>query len=219
LPAPAATNPPTFDQTAFGRVSPNHDPANSGSYLRSIVQIGEITQDALDLYRTSTVGESWQSVQSVIARLTQELELWATALPEGLHFLHHRTAAGHRYEREQNTLEILYHSTRILTTRPCICRLDRRIRNQTVRSSEFNQRAALACVDSAKSIAGLLPEDPDKNTEVLYECGPWWGMVHTIMQSLVVLLLEMSFGEVHLSQDRQETLPSLKKLVRWLRAM
>lgn len=38
------------------------DTANSGSYLKNIVRWGEVTQDALDLYQASTVGESWLSM-------------------------------------------------------------------------------------------------------------------------------------------------------------
>ncbi|KAF2034350.1 hypothetical protein EK21DRAFT_56709, partial [Setomelanomma holmii] len=209
-------NSPTRTMSDYSTIAP--EPANSGSYLKNIIQLGEITQDALNLYTASTVGESWQGVQQIIDRLTEELEMWATSLPVGLNFFK-RGGSGHRYEREQNTLEILYHGTMILTTRPCLCRLDRRITNQTVQSTEFNHRTALACVKSAKAVARLLPEDPDMNLVALYEAGPWWVMVHTIMQSLVILLLEISYEAVYFPQDRQDVLPSLKKLVRWLRAM
>lgn len=50
--------------------------ANSGTYLRNVVQLCEITQDALDLYGTSTVGQSWQYIQQNIASLNEELEIW-----------------------------------------------------------------------------------------------------------------------------------------------
>lgn len=121
--------------------------------------------------------------------------------------------------REQNTLDILYHNTKILINRPCLCRLDRRIVNQTASSNDFNERAAITCVASAKAIATLLPEDPERHVVNLYESGPWWSMVHNIMQSLVVLLLEISLRGKHFPQDRHKIIPSLKKLVRWLRAM
>lgn len=144
--------------------------------------------------------------------------MWATGLPNEFVFFNKSQPSRSRYKQQQNTLEILYHNTRILVTRPCLCRLDRRIKDQTVRSSEFNQRAALACVDSAQSIAELLPDDPEKNLNILYEQGPWWNMVHTIMQSLIILLLELSNGTVQSAKTRA-IVTQLKKLVRWLRAM
>ncbi|KAH7078360.1 fungal-specific transcription factor domain-containing protein [Paraphoma chrysanthemicola] len=218
-PTSTAETPDSPTRTMSDYSTGSLEPANSGSYLKNIIQLGEITQDALNLYTASTVGESWQGIQRVIARLTEEIEVWATSLPDGLNFFKRTHGPGHRYEREQNTLELLYHGTMILITRPCLCRLDRRISNQTAKSSEFNQRTALTCVESAKAVARLLPAGVDIDLVALYEAGPWWSMVHTIMQSLVVLLLEVSYEAVFFPHDRQDVLPSLKKLVRWLRAM
>jgi hypothetical protein len=39
------------------------------------------------------------------------------------------------------------------------------------------------------------------------------------MQALTVLLLEISYEAIHFPHDRQDMVPSLKKLVRWLRVM
>ncbi|KAI8937846.1 hypothetical protein NX059_005536 [Plenodomus lindquistii] len=195
------------------------DSANSGTYLTNVVQLCEITQEALHLYGTSTVGQSWQSIQHTIASLNEELEVWAISLPDGLKFFDRRVIMGRQYIREQNTLEILYHNTKILINRPCLCRLDRRILNQTASSNDFNERAAATCVASAKGIAQLLSNDPGRHLASLYESGPWWSMVHNIMQSIVVLLLEISLRGKHFPEDRHEIIPPLKKLIRWLRTM
>lgn len=194
------------------------EPTNSGSYLKQFIQLGEIAQDALKLYTRSS-GESWQAIQGTIVRLGEEIDVWATSLPNGLDFDKRGTVAGHKYEREKNALEIYFHGTRILITRPCLCRLDRRTMSQSARLSEFNERVALNCVESAKSIARLLPNRQDLNALRLYESTPWWSIVHMIMQSLTVLLIEITNEADHSSYDVHEVLPSLKKLVRWLRAM
>ena len=195
------------------------EPANSGSYLKSIVDLGEITQAALTLYGANVVRGSWESVQRTIAQENDELDAWATALPEGLNFFHRSHVTGNLYRFEQNTLEINYHSTKILITRPCLCRLDRRTSNQTTSSNDFSQRAALICVGAAKSIASLLPDALASNIVLLYQGGPWWQMVHVVMQALVVLLLEIVLESIYFPNDRQEIIPSLKKLLRWLRIM
>lgn len=140
-------------------------------------------------------------------------------LPESFNILNSKPQATHRYRREQNTLNFLYHNTKILITRPCLCRLDRRIANQSASSDDFNRQAAIACVVSAKTIANYLPDEQEGNVMALYEVGPWWSMVHNIMQSLTVLLLEVSMEPAHFPQDRADIVPSLKKLVRWLRAL
>jgi hypothetical protein len=199
--------------------NPGSGPANSGSYLRSTVTLSEITQAALALYTADTVRGSWESVQRSIAQENDALDVWATALPEGLNFFHRSNISGHKYRREQNNLDIMYHSTKILITRPCLCRLDRRISHQTADSKTFNQRAALLCVESAKQIAKLLPDALPSNLILLYQAGPWWQMVHVIMQALVVLLLEIVLESRYFPNDRQDVIPSMKKLLRWLRAM
>ncbi|KAH6620058.1 fungal-specific transcription factor domain-containing protein [Boeremia exigua] len=191
-------------------------PANSGSYLRSIVSLGEITQAALELYSANTVRESWDSIQRTIAHQSDELNAWAAALPQGLNFLNRSSFGGHRYIREQNILNILYHSTKILITRPCLCRIDRRTSNQMANLDTFNRRAALHCVEAAQSVAMLLPDATPDNLVRLYETGPWWQMTHIIMQALVVLCLEIA---AYNSDDPQGLIPSLKILLRWLRIM
>jgi hypothetical protein len=195
------------------------DPTNSRSYLSSTINLSKITHTALGLYAPGVVGESWQSVQRLIAQMSEEIETWATSLPDGLNFSNRVVDSEHPYKREQNNLEFLYHSTMILITRPCLCRLDRRIKKQSASSKAFNQSTALRCLNSAKSIARLLPDNPEQNVVALYESGPWWSITHNVMQSLVVLLLDISYEVQRFPDDPHEVLPSIKKLIRWLRAL
>jgi hypothetical protein len=64
----------------------------------------------------------------------------------------------------------------ILATRPCLCRLERRIRNQSDSSANFDANAAEACLNAALEIAKLFPSQP--NIEFIYANGPWWNIVH-----------------------------------------
>jgi hypothetical protein len=189
------------------------DIANSGVYLKHIVQLCAITQGALHLYGSHTASQSWQSVQKIISSLDEELEIWATSLPDGLNFCIERVKE--RHLRERNSLEILYHNTKILINRPCLCRLDRHIQHMSASYSDLKKKSAAACVASAKAIASSLTDDPVRDVTAIYKSGPWWNMVHAIMQSLVVLLIEVRLRP----RDRQTTVLSLKKLIRWLRAM
>lgn len=83
----------------------------------------------------------------------------------------------------------------------------------------MSKRCALACVESAKSVAGVFPEGSDFDLALLYNVGPWWNMSHILVQSFTILLLEMIYEPVQLPHDRREIMLSLKKLLRWLRAM
>lgn len=219
MPQQLPRNAQAMDFSASTYPAHNPGPANSGAYLTSMVNLSEITQAALSLYGSNTVRGSWESTQRIIAHQNDGLDAWATALPEGLNFFHRSGVFDHRYRREQNTLDIMYHSTKILITRPCLCRLDRRIANQSADANTFNQRAARLCVDAAKSIAKLLPDATENNLVILYQAGPWWQLIHVIMQALAVLFLEVVLEERFFPDDRLEVVPPLKKLLRWLRIM
>lgn len=87
------------------------EPANSGSYLKSLVQLSEITQESLALYATGPVEQTWRDVQEGIQQLTSDLERWVSVLPSGLNFLESGSHMPRRYARERNSLDILYHGT------------------------------------------------------------------------------------------------------------
>lgn len=192
-------------------------PANDGTYLKCIVRLGQIQQKILtSLYSQSVISESWKDVQDTILGLNGEIELWAASIPPGLSFLNSGKEKPMAYE--QNILLLHYRSTTILVNRPCLCRLDRRIPNQTQSSSEFNQKMALSCVNSAKEITAGLPDDMVAESIRIYQLVPWWSVVHYIMQSIAILMLEISYDAV-LGSERAGTIASMKKLVRWLRIL
>jgi hypothetical protein len=207
------------EQTAHHYPASAYGPANSGSYLKHTVLLSQITRKALGLYAASTVNESWQSVQQTITALLEELEKWAASLPDGLNILNRADFPGNQYAREQNVLDVLYKSTKILITRPCLCRLDRRITNQSKDSEDFNEKMATECVNTAKAVAELLPNNPAIHLVILYQAGPWWKMVHVIMQALLILLLEVTKAPSNFPEDRQNIQPYLMKLIAWLRVM
>jgi hypothetical protein len=154
------------------------EPTNAGSYLRQTVKIGMITQKTLlELYSPNVVAKSWETVQGIIADLTGELETWATSLPPGLSFF--LAGADPAYQRQRFILELYYHDTKILITRPCLRHIDRRIQKQTKVSHDFNQRTAATCVSAAKSISSLLPNNIHHDRVQLYQ-GPWWSIVRPL---------------------------------------
>ncbi|KAF1969363.1 hypothetical protein BU23DRAFT_477342 [Bimuria novae-zelandiae CBS 107.79] len=191
-------------------------PSNAASFLKSTVQVVLIAQRAMaQLYSAKVVTRSWKQVQQMISALCNELEVWSASLPYGLDFT--RPDANADFRRERLILNMKYIECKLLITRPCLCRLDSRITNQTKASDNFNKKTALMCVKAAKDLTDILPDLMD--SVVLYQTGPWWTLVHSLMQALTVLLLEMSYGTVHLREDSNEVLSSAKKLIRCLRTM
>lgn len=190
--------------------------SNTGSYLKSRAQVGAITQQVVTgLYSARAIEMSWKQMQQKISGLREQLETWLVSLPSSLDFTQPTVHA--TFQRERLVLNMQYIETKILITRPCLCRLDDRIKNQTEASDRFNKDTAKICINAAEAMADLLPASVD--VAYLYRTGPWWSLVHNLMQALTVLLLEASFGMAHVSCSDDEISSRIKKLVGWLSAM
>lgn len=128
------------------------------------------------LYSARKSVKSWSSAQKKIIALSDELEIWASkSLPQGLSAAAVRTTH-HNIDREQFLLHLYYYNAKICVTRPCLCRLDVRIKGQSEESARFNQETAKACLGAAMDMAAILPDVP--NPAWYYRNGPWWLAVH-----------------------------------------
>ncbi|KAF2703841.1 hypothetical protein K504DRAFT_507750 [Pleomassaria siparia CBS 279.74] len=213
----SGTSPTTSSGTSEA-VSRSEGRVVASPFLHAHIEIGLTTRKVLKkLYSARTSMVSWESIQSYIASLRRELDLWATSALSDAAESPHLGIDSHS-DREKILLGFHYHSMRILITRPCLCRLERRIHGQSHGSSNFNQRMAEDCVQSAQNLTLLLPDHPDP--VYMYQKGPWWCLVHNIMQAMAVFLLEMLYHGTHLNTRDNEDVPKcIKKLLRWLRAM
>jgi hypothetical protein len=116
-----------------------------------------------------------QEIQTSIKELLQGLEVWSSRALSGA-----KTSSGSQrhgeVEREHLLLMMHYWSTKILITRPCLCRTERRIQNESDVSAAFNVQMAKICVTSARELISLFPEEPD--LEFVYAKAPWWSVIH-----------------------------------------
>jgi hypothetical protein len=115
------------------------------------------------------------------------------------------------------SLAFQYHNARILINRPCLCRLDYRIPNESNRSRGFNRSAAATCVQGARDTVALLPDNLDP--VALISITPWWCLLHYLVSAGAILMVEISMRAEHNPQQAEGLLADAKKVVRWLRAM
>jgi hypothetical protein len=159
-------------------------PPIAGSFLNAHIKISLTTRSVLkSLYSAHTANASWEYIQKVITSLMRELDEWATvALPGGSSSSNLDLTPD--AQRERLLLEFHYNSTKLLITRPCLCRLDRRIRNQSDSSVNFNQQTAETCVQAAHSLTYLFPDQP--NPVYIYQKGPWWSIIHYSKYNILI---------------------------------
>lgn len=191
-------------------------PSNAGSLLRCLANLWKIEQRSMTaLYSTKVVVKSWKDIQETISSLGRDLEVWEASLPSDLRPAQPDSTAS--YQRERVIVHMSYIRVKILVTRPCLCRVDNRVPGQTEVSKNFDRRMARVCVLAAQELTDVLPEQA--TAAFLYQIGPWWSMVHHLMQATTVLLLELSYGSIHFSEQKEEILSKVKVLVRSLRTL
>ncbi|KAF2830575.1 hypothetical protein CC86DRAFT_315963 [Ophiobolus disseminans] len=185
------------------------------SFLDAWTQLDLLQHKTLStLYAARTAVHSWKHMQGEIASLSAELDRWALKiLPHGPFDAASSTEPNP--SREHLLLYFYYQSAKICITRPCLCRLDRRIKGQSEESANFNQVTATSCIQAALDLSSWLPEPA--NSTWLYERGPWWSSVHIIMQAITVLLLELAQDTNR--ADRSKIAECVEKLANWLEAM
>ena len=206
---PPDSQPPNLDHNQV--VPPSH-----GLYFHHHTKLSVLTSEVVSrLYGVSRNTQSWAQAQSTMATLASELQKWHSALPSVFDFTKRQRDL--QFHRQRVSLGFFYYSTLAILSRPCLCRLNRRIPNQSDRSKDFNRSTAVKCVEAALGMLDLLPEEP--NPVGLYGVAPWWCLVHHLVQAVTLLMLELSFRSDHLPQRVDDILLAAKKTVRWLQSM
>ena len=213
---------PFSDRVNFARTPSITEPpvANCGSFFKAIAQVGLITQEVLSsLYSAATMIRLIASVQQDTIQLSRRLDQWVAGLPSEFNFQVHDPRLGPNISsphfRERLLLGFHFYSARILLTRPAFSSINQ-IASDFSNPATFTRRMADMCIDAAKTVTNFLPDQP--NPHFIYATGPWWSIVHTLMQAVSVFLLGLLYS-IPGSQDIVMLLQYAKKLVRWLRGM
>lgn len=188
---------------------------NSGSYFRAVVQLSVITQKILmSLYSAGTSLRTSNEVQQDTVQLLQRLDQWATALPMEFNSQDPASNLSNTFTRERMLLGLQFCSAKILLTRPNLTA--RRQPWKEMKEASFSSRMADICVEAAKTVVVTLPDEP--RPELIYDQGPWWCIVHHLMQAISIFLLGLS----HPSSTSQESASMayfVERALRWLEAM
>ncbi|EDU41093.1 conserved hypothetical protein [Pyrenophora tritici-repentis Pt-1C-BFP] len=188
--------------------------ANS-RFLDADSNLNLLTQRAISgLYTQRRSPPSWEYIQQTIVSLVADLEKWAAeCIPQ----LNQETwNFTHEQQREMFLLKLQYYRLRILTTRPSLRRIERCYEAGTDDYNSLDQSVADACIQAAQDVASLLAAE--SNPAALYEKGPWWSIVHNIMQSLAVLMNAIACS-TSFRDPSKKSVAAVHQLANWLRVM
>ncbi|KAL7268301.1 hypothetical protein RUND412_009080 [Rhizina undulata] len=176
---------------------------------------GMTTEVLAELYSANTIKKSWSDVQGMISAFELRMVQWRANLPSMLDF--GKRQRDQVYYRHRMCLALQYHNARIIINRPCLCRLESRIPNESSRSRGFNRSAAATCVEAARESIALIPDEP--NPVGLVSTSPWWCLLHYLVSAGVIIMVEIAMRAEHNPQQADELLKDAKKVVKWLRAL
>ena len=114
-------------------------------------------------------------------------------------------------------LRLLFHSTRIIINRPCLCKIKERMQEQSSTFKRQSLSSANKCVQSARATLTLIIYKPEAT--IIREGTTWWMLLHHLKRSLTVLLLELAFRAEHMPSEADEILAEAKAAVNWLHHM
>ncbi|MCJ1315937.1 hypothetical protein MMC15_001257 [Xylographa vitiligo] len=191
-------------------------PPTLSLYFTLTTHLGGVTNDVLaQLYRPVAMTKSWSHIQSQITTLDTKLEKWRATLPSVFDFT--KKQRDQQFVRQRMSLGFGYFSAKIIIHRPCLCRVDRRIPNESHKSKDFNHTAATLCVSAARGMLDLIPDEP--NPVGLFKVAPWWCLTHYMTQAATILILELFFRADHMPKQAKDILGHAKKAVYWLNQM
>lgn len=216
-------SPAQCDDSATETGNPNAEPGASSNWLKNVptsmslyfsqlAALSSISKRAImKLYSAEIVHAPWPSLEFTIRGLLSDTDAWLANIPEAYDFSTHTQSAGFPSAQKLG-LAMLFYSTRVAITRPCLCRLERNCQSDDI--YEFCSKTAAECVEAATQLLNLLPDSVDPIA--LYRLSPWWCVLHYLMQATSVLLLELSFRAEHVPEKGAEVSRTVKKAIQWL---
>lgn len=213
--SPGASLSPATSQSSSEDRRLETPPSNAFAF-RHYARLSMFTNEVLKrLYRADAMEQSWAQIQSNIAFLNINLEDWRQTLPSVFDFT--KKQRDRQFVRQRMNLGFFYYSALTIINRPCLCRIDRKIPDESDKAKDFNRETAASCVNAARGMLDLLPDEP--NAVGLSRIAPWWCLVHYLMQAATVLMLELSFRADHMPNEVEEIFDAAKKALAWLRSM
>lgn len=192
------------------------DPSESLYFLQAVLLSSIGRRAASQLYSPQAERLSWRHTRWTIETLLDDLNSWVVNLPAVYDFTSIKSTPSP--QSHTSGLAILYYSTKILITRPCLYHLE--VDNKGKGSEafaeleNFNKEHAAQCINSACLLLRFLPEPP--YSVDLYESSPWWCILHFLMQTAAVLLLELSLRCEHVPDKAATISTATRKLSEWL---
>ena len=182
------------------------------AFFLQIVQLGRLMQNVRrTLYSSQAVGQTWTAIHSSIEQFDEQLEGWYDALPST--FSHwNQGNSSESLDPLNFILACHFYGSKITIHRHCLTKLPEEMSDNFASLRRFHEDSAVKCIQAATD---NLQISLDLDVTKTIENGPWWNILHWIVQACTVLLLKLSDAPYSDADDCPHT-GWLEKAVQWL---
>lgn len=187
---------------------------NISLYFLYAVDLAFLMREAIEtLYAPGAARRSWLELENAIKTFNNNADSWLARLPAEFHFTELGTTRP--FARQQASLGFRFYTTKLIISQPCL----RRLAYQPHDASwgPVCDTMAAMCVQVARQMLDLLPDEAD--AAWLYGVSPWWCVLHYVMQSTTVLLVQLFTRTQPGTAEAVDLVVKVQKAVRWLCAL
>ncbi|KAJ5366682.1 hypothetical protein N7541_000623 [Penicillium brevicompactum] len=180
------------------------------------VDLAHLLREAINnLYAPRETRRSCHDIETVISKLNSHADDWLSHLPTEFQFTSTNTNATRIFAQQRAILAFRFYATKLIITQPSL-----RLSGPTMEARSpgtLSNNLATICLQTACQMLDLLPDEP--NCSWLYDLAPWLSILHNIMQSITVLLIEL-FTFTHIGTSKATgIIQRVKKAIQWLNQM
>ncbi|KAJ6018458.1 hypothetical protein N7499_003746 [Penicillium canescens] len=189
---------------------------NTSLYFLYAVDLAHLLRETINiLYAPRATRLSRREIETAISTFNDRADDWLSHLPAEFNFATPNTNVAQPFTQQSASLAFRFYATKLIITQPSLrlCQSSTEPRSPGATCDDM----ATICVQTACQMLDLLPESAD--TYWLYSIAPWWCVLHNIMQSTTILLVEL-FTRTHLGTAKATSLiQRVQKATRWLNEM
>ncbi|KAJ5160694.1 uncharacterized protein N7482_007698 [Penicillium canariense] len=181
------------------------------------VDLAFLMRDAIQtLYAPGTTRRSWIEMEVAISNLNAQADHWLSRLPAEFHFTKLDAPSTDPFVRQRISLGFRFYTTKLIISQPCLRHLAYQVPGSGPSGALCGTMAAM-CVQVASAMLNMLPSEPD--APWLFGISPWWCILHYIMQSMTILLIELFARTQPGTPEAARLVAKVQKAARWLREM
>ncbi|KAI1832370.1 transcriptional regulator family: Fungal Specific TF [Penicillium roqueforti] len=213
---------PPSSKSEKGKQSAQANPTKADSpapnislYFLYAVDLAFLMREAIEtLYAPGATRRCWGEMENAISTFNKSADIWLTRLPIEFHFA--QLDLNHPFARQRASLAFRFYTTKIVISQPCLRRIAHQPPGSTSPGPICDTMASI-CVEAARKMLSTLPDRT--NASLLYEVFPWWCVLHYIMQSFTIILVEYLMRTEPGTIEAADLLDDIRKAVNWLREM